>query len=132
MSKKYLIDKATYERLKTYCRGYSTWVEEYQELQDGKVFSGLHKLERSPVFSDPTCNRGILMAERSYKINLVDEIIREVADIPEFQNCLRLAITEGVTYRYMSLRMGLKIDKDTFFNAYRKFFWILSKKKLNY
>lgn len=127
--KRYLIPMRDYKYLQDWISNYPEWVLEYEDLKNGEHFYEITHTEKTRAFSDPTANRAIMMAERSYKIQLVNKIIRGLTGDISLQDALLQNIAFGATYSQLA-HNGLKVDKDFFFQKRRKFFWLLNQAKL--
>lgn len=128
-NKEYYIDRERFYELKHFCRQYPNWKKEYLNLRneivqnvkregDIKTISGL---------SRKTEDLAVKMAYISEKIDLVDSIISDLDEL--LSKWIFLAVTEGFSYDYLRVKLGMKHSKGSFYNEFRKFFWILSEKR---
>lgn len=100
---KYWIGKHRYLELKHFCLQYSEWAE---------IIHGPDDDFRA-------------MAGRN--MTLVNETIRDTdSEIGEY---LFMAIVQERTYPWLKDVMDIPCGKDMFYDRYRKFFWLLDKKK---
>lgn len=129
--KQYLIPTRDYKRLHDWVSNYPRWTREYEDPKNGEHFYEVTHTEKTRAFQDPTANRAIMMAERSYKINLVNKIIHSLTDDTSLQDALLQNVAFGATYSQLS-HNGLKVDKDLFFQKRRQFFWDLRKARLHF
>lgn len=127
--KRYWIPMRDYKHLQEWVSGYYDWVKEYTELMNGAHCPEIMRIEKGKAFVDPTANRGIMMAERSYKIQLVNKIISSLTQDNEFRAALLSNLAAGTTYSVLR-RSGLEVSKDDFFQKRRQFFWLLNQARL--
>lgn len=124
---KYWISKHRYYELKHFCLQYFTWKKAYSVF-DGWTSPTL-KLDGVCTQSteDPTAKYAILRADYLNKIKMIEDSAAET------DSCLGRfilkAVTENLSFNYLQTKMGIPCSKDTYYDRYRKFFWILSKKR---
>lgn len=61
----------------------------------------------------------------SERMNLVRDAAEQADD--ELADYILYGVTEGVPYNTLVTRMSIPCSKDTYYDRYRKFFWILNK-----
>ena len=72
----------------------------------------------------PNIDERLFYADR---IKMVEQIARE-AD--EGLSCYILeGVTKGLSYDLLRVRTGVPCGKDTYYDLYRRFFWLLSKER---
>ncbi len=121
----YYISKHRYYELKHFCLQYPEFKKTYNLLCE-KIPSGLICQNNSD---------GLSIQER-------DMVLRDryLSDMELIEECSRLTdpilgtyifkgVTEGRTYSYFRTRGDIPCCKDTYYDLYRKFFFILSRKK---
>lgn len=119
---KYYISKHRYYELKHFCLQYNEWLEEYRELDsypDPKNPQG-NILKNQ---SDITSERAIKAAYLSDKINTIKRCCEE-AD-KELCKWLLIGVTEERSYVYLKQVLDIPCCSDTYYDRYRKFFYIL-------
>ena len=124
---KYWIERHRYYELKHFCLQYPVWkklkdaIDLYQNAAPKEVFAPVSDI------SDPTerCAEA-----RLYYLNrmLLVEVTAKRAD-PEISKYLLQGITEGLSYDILKARLDIPCSKDTYYNAYRRFFWLLDKER---
>lgn len=128
-NKEYYIDRERFYELKHFCRQYPDWKKEYQKLRDSIIQNV--KMEEDPKtasgLSRKTEDLAIKMAYISEKIDLVDSTINNLDEL--LSKWVFLAVTKGFSYDYMRVKLGMNHSKGSFYNEFRKFFWILSTKR---
>lgn len=125
---KYWISKHRHYELKHFCLQYPTWKREYNRLIGSCVQSSVieHKSSTN-IPSDPTGNCVLIKDYYANKIKLIDEAAKG-ADEYLYEYILK-AVTEGLSYTYLQTVMGIPCSRDTYYDRYRKFFWLLSKSR---
>lgn len=124
----YWIDKHRYYELKHFCLQYPRWRRLYNSL----IYFPSAAIKPVPpcktnVISDPV---SMHIDERLFYANRMDMLERVAKDTDEVLACYILkAITEGISYDYMKARMDIPCCKDTYYDLYRRFFWLLSKER---
>jgi hypothetical protein len=58
-------------------------------------------------------------------IEMVDKAAEETD--PELGEYLLVGITQGVSYEFLQSRLEIPCSKDTYYDRYRRFFWILDQ-----
>ena len=121
---KYWIDKHRYYELKHFCLQYPNWKKNYAELSYlGASLSTIEMVRKSNIPSDLTAKYAMLKNHYSYCIKLVEEAAH-TSDKELFDYILK-AVTEGLSYLYLKARLNIPCSRDTYYDRYRKFFWLL-------
>lgn len=123
---KYWVEKHRYYELKHFCLQYPNWRRAYSELD------GLRGQSFDPVIfsnantpSDPTSR---LAEERLMYIDnmkLVEQAA--IAADGDLANYILKAVTEELSYNHLKSKLGIPCSKDTYYDRYRRFFWLLDK-----
>lgn len=128
---KYWIDKNRFYELKYFCLQYPLWKRAYEDLDGLRICSyDLSKVSRSSVRNDVV---GECVEERSLyfeRINVVEKAAIE-AD-PYLASYILKAVTEGLSFDYLKTRLEIPCCRDTYYDRYRRFFWLLDSKKRNH
>lgn len=122
---KYWIDQHRYYELKHFCLQYPEWRKAYSEFEDPSI--PLSVIERFPTNNlpgDPTAKRALMKLVFSERIKLIEKAAME-ADVYLYAYILK-GVTEGFSYTYLKTKLGIPCSKDTYYDRYRKFFWLLS------
>ena len=130
LSKKnrYWISRSRYYELKHFCLQYPGWRKAYKELIEyGVPVSNIANEFRSNEISDPTAKIAIMKMYCVERIEMVEKAAIE-ADGYLYKYIIT-AVTEGRSYVYLKSRLDIPCSRDTFYDRYRKFFWILSQKR---
>ena len=121
---KYWIPKFRYLELKNFCLQYPDWKIVLASIDPLK--SHFSKISSGKI-SDPTNDLAIRRLEIMNNISLV-ETCASLAD-PSIASFLIKGITENYSYDYLKYQLGLPAGRDYYYDRYRKFFWILDKKR---
>lgn len=124
-SNRYWIEKNRYYELKYFCLQYQTWKRRYEELDgfsgrsiDEIVYSRLNNI------ANPTHRTA---EERSLCLERLEVIEKAAikAD-PYLASYILKAVTEGLSYTYLKSRLEIPCSRDTYYDRYRRFFWLLN------
>lgn len=123
---KYWIDKNRHYELKYFCLQYPLWKKAYELLDGLRMCSyDLTGGSRSTLPGDITGN---CVEERSIyfeRMKAVEQAAIE-ADLYLASYILK-AVTEGLSYSYLKARLEIPCSRDTYYDRYRRFFWLLDK-----
>ena len=120
----YYISKHRYYELKHFCLQYPEFKKKYNSLCE-KIPGG--------IISENNSN-GISNQERDLEIRDLYlsqiELIEECSKLtdPVLGDYILKGVTEGYPYSYFKMK-NIPCCKDTYYDLYRKFFYILSRKK---
>lgn len=125
---KYWIDKNRFYELKYFCLQYPLWKKAYELLDGFHICSyDLTDISRSNLPGDPTGN---FVNERSTYFERMKVIEQATIDSdPYLASYILKAVTEGYSYSYLKARLEIPCSRDTYYDRYRRFFWILDKTK---
>ena len=120
---KYWISKHRYYELKHWCLQYYEWKEMYL------YFSGL--INRTEFSDSNSKNSPVeyLAEQREYYKRCMDLLQKccELSD-PCISTYIFKAVTQGLSFINLETH-GIPCGRDMYYDRYRKFFWILSRKK---
>lgn len=123
---KYWIDKHRHYELKHFCLQYPNWKKAYAEYSDPSMpLSTIEHVPTSNLPGDPTAKRALLKARYSEKIDLIEKAAMETDKY--LCNYILKAVTENLSYTYLKSRLEIPCSRDTYYDRYRKFFWLLSE-----
>ena len=123
---KYWIDKHRHYELKHFCLQYPIWKKTYAAIVELTASANiLDRVSSSNEPSDLTAKCALKKAYYSEKIKLVEETAKE-AD-PDLWKYILKAVTEGYSYTYLSTKLRIPCSRDTYYDRYRRFFWLLSE-----
>lgn len=123
---KYYVEKHRYYELKHFCLQYPIWKKAYISL-DGlsKRPDDLDVFSKTNQTSNPTEKCALAKEYYSSRMRIVEEACKET-DAEIWDYILR-AVTEGLSYDTLYMNYTIPCCKDTYYNLYRRFFWILNK-----
>ena len=125
----YWIDKHRYYELKHFCLQYPEWQRELSIL-DGYIRHiqiSQAMAQNKGQLRDPISEAVEERLEYSRWSTLLEHTAKEAAK--ELSSYLLKGVTEGMSYDILRVRMAIPCCKDTYYELYRRFFWLLSKKR---
>lgn len=124
----YWIEKHRYYELKHFCLQYPIWRRKYNSLISyPNGWPQPVPPTKTNVFTDPVTKH---LEERLYYADRMDMIERVAKETDEqLASYILKAITEGISYDHMRARTDIPCCKDTYYDLYRRFFWLLSKER---
>lgn len=124
----YWIEKHRYYELKHFCLQYPSWRRKYNSLISyPSSWPKLVPPTKTNVISDPVTMH---IDERLFYANRMDMLERVAKETDEqLASYILKAITEGISYDHMRVRTDIPCCKDTYYDLYRRFFWLLSKER---
>lgn len=125
---KYWIDKHRYYELKHFCLQYLSWKNAHAAINElSRTSSGFEYNPSSGGPSDPTAKYAIRKAHYSKRIKMVEKAAME-ADEYLYLYILK-GVTEGLSYTYLKSKLDIPCSRDTYYDRYRRFFWLLSESR---
>lgn len=125
---KYWIDKHRHYELKHFCLQYPTWKKKYAEFENPEMsLSMIERIPTSNLPGDPTARRAILKAMYAEKIDLIEKTARETDQY--LCKYIVKAVTEELSYTYLKSRLDIPCSRNTYYDRYRRFFWLLSNSR---
>lgn len=125
---KYWIPKHRYYELKYFCLQYPLWKKAYDILDGLQGYSyDIVRSSKTNVISDVTA---ICVEERSIyrdRMNIIEKTTIETD--PYLASYILKAVTEGRSYTYMKETLNIPCGKDMYYDRYRRFFWLLDRKR---
>ena len=123
---KYWIEKNRYYELKYFCLQYPLWKNEY-EMLDGYYGRpiGAEVYSRLNSVPDPTGKAAQIRSLYFENMRIVEKTALE-AD-PYLANYILKGVTEGYSYPYLKTRLEIPCSRDTYYDRYRRFFWLLDQ-----
>lgn len=124
---KYWISKHRFYEICHHCFQYPEWQDEYKVLSKGSLRSTiLDGMPRGLGNGDSTAAAAFRLVELKRKIDTVERVAKE-ADEQLWKYILKAVTTEGVTYNYLHMVMGMACGKDMYYDRRRKFYWLMNK-----
>lgn len=129
LSKKnpYWVDKHRYYELKHFCLQYPVWKRIYMELDGLRSSVTDVTPSKNNSTSDPTARS---VESRLYYLQKMETVEQAaIKSDPELATYILRAVTEELSYDYLKSRLEIPCGRDTYYDRYRRFFWLLSKTK---
>jgi len=124
---KYWLEKHRYYELKHFCLQYPYWRKCYTVLSGCSRKPELYLKVRKSSISDPTA---MIAEERAYYSARMNIVERTAAKTDcELGDYILRAVTEGLSYETVKLRLEIPCCRDTYYELYRRFFWLLDKER---
>lgn len=122
---KYYIDKHRYYELKHFCLQYPLWKKLYSETDGYRQTcnNAVAYKDNAPV--DPTFKFAERRSLYFEKMEMVEQ--SALAADPGLVDYILVGVTEGVSYANLKSRLGIPCGKDTYYDRYRRFFWLLDQ-----
>lgn len=125
---KYYIDKHRYYELKHFCLQYNEWKREYSKCSEAILFaSRIENVPTSNTPSDITAKYAIQKAYYAKRIEMIEIAARDADDF--LYPFILKAVTEGLSYPYLKTKLNIPCSRDTYYDRYRKFFWLLCQER---
>ena len=123
---KYWIEKHRYYELKHFCLQYPIWKKAYKALDglSGRPLD-LASFVKSDQKKDPTYRCAEAKIFYSERMDLIRQTAEETD--PDLGGYILKAVTEGISYNGLKTRFNIPCQKDSYYNLYRRFFWLLNK-----
>lgn len=123
---RYWIPKYRHYELKYFCLQYNEWKKLYSEISMLRT-AKYNDSVRTKQIIDPTLRIVEMRQLYSSRINLIEETAEKTdTDLSVY---ILKGITEGLSYDSLRLRFNIPCSKDTYYDRYRRFFWILDKRR---
>lgn len=125
---KYWISRHRYYELKHFCLQYPSWKKAYATLNEMLISSpNILTTPSGNGHSDPTAEYVIAKSFYSERIKMVEKTAMDTDE--QLANYILKAVTEELSYTYLKTKLNIPCCKDTYYDRYRKFFWILNKSR---
>lgn len=124
---KYYVEKERYYELLHFVKQYPIWT---------KALASLTSMAESPIRmdafarakgcpADPVAKCAEAREAYKKKIDIVDRAIMETD--PEIGSMIFIGVTEGYSYEVIKARYNIPCGRNTYYELYRKFFYVLNK-----
>ena len=125
----YYISKHRYYELKHFCMQYGEWKHERSIIDSLESSSIRHAKKETWKTADLTAKCAVARLYFTERIELVEETAAKATD-KMFGDALLMAVTEGLSYEQVNARGLINCGKDIWYASYRRFFWLLDKKRM--
>lgn len=122
---KYYISRDRYLELKHFCLQYDEWRSRLREIND-ICARDIEKLG-SDQLANETERIALEKLMLKNKMDLVERVAMDTDKSLWFY--ILKGVTEERTYIYLSNMMGIPCGKNMYYDRYRRFFWLLDKKR---
>lgn len=125
---RYWIDKHRHYELKHFCLQYHNWKRTIKDIYNCSNSSSI--IERSPssnLPNDPTCDLVITKMYYEEKIKMIERIAEQTDK--SLSKYILKAVSEGLSYTYLKSRLDIPCSRDTYYDRYRRFFWLLNQER---
>lgn len=123
---KYWISKYKYYELKYFCLQYPEWKMIYECLDNPRIPS-VNAIKEHMDISNPTEELAITKSLYSEKMKLIEQTAKETDEA--LSNYILKAVTQDLSFTYLSTVLDIPCSRGTYYDRYRRFFWLLSKKR---
>lgn len=124
----YWIEKHRYYELKHFCLQYPIWKKVYASLDGLSGHStSFTTMVVSSTLGDPTAKIGIAKTYYSDRIKMIERTAMQTD--PSLSIYILQGVTEGWSYDILKARLEIPCCKDTYYELYRRFFWLLNKER---
>ncbi len=121
---KYWIPKFRYLELKNWCLQYPDWMKDLASISELKTHSQIFP---SGNFSDSTLLLVLMRDKFLVNITLLEDIAKQADDF--LAPWIIKGVTENISYDYLHLKLDMPTSRDTYYDRYRRFFWLLDQKR---
>ncbi len=126
---KYWIERHRYYELKHFCLQYPIWKKAYVSLNSFKTgYIDFQPRSKNRKFSDPVERCAEIRVFCSDRMQMIEKAAQE-SDL-SISRYILIGVTQGVSYDYLKMKYDIPCCKDTYYDRYRKFFWILDKLRM--
>lgn len=123
----YYVEKERYLELLHHCRQYSSWLVKANEIL--LSFPKMCDVNLGNEWRDSVASKAAERERYLIKADTIKNLCQEVC--PEAHRYLLICIVGGHSYDTIEAKFDtLPISRHRFYEAYRKFFWLLDKKLL--
>ena len=129
---RYWLPKHRLYELKHFCMQYCEWRKRYVSLTGYARATELSGYERvsGGYISDPTEREAEARLYFAARIEMVESAVKEaVCEESAFYAPMLRAVTEDISYSQLNARDRIPCCSDTWYSMYRRFFWILDRKR---
>lgn len=126
--KEYWIERHRYYELKHFCLQYPIWKKALNAL-DGfsKQSISIEEIRKTNIVISPTEKCAEARLFYSDRIRMLERIANETDE--SLAIYILKAVTEGLSYDCLKTKHNIPCCKDTYYNLYRRFFWLLSEER---
>ena len=125
---KYYISKDRYLELKHFCLQYKEWRDEYNAI-DNYPSRNIEILSNYAGISKDSFveKQAIKAAELSKRMKLVKDVAKATDEY--LGDYIFKAVTEDLSFTYLSTKLSIPCGRDMYYDRYRRFFWLMDKER---
>lgn len=124
----YWIERHRYYELKHFCLQYPIWKQSYNSLTGLSGRSEAIELCKNKYdISNPTEKIAIIRSNYYDKMRMIETAAEE--SNKEISEYILRGVTQGMSYTLLSTKYDIPCCRDTYYESYRRFFWLLNKKR---
>ena len=124
----YWVDRHRYYELTHFCLLYLIWKSRYFSLGDTIRSAATDNVSvKSTSVSCPTEDEAMKKLYYKERMELVEQTAKETDEV--LAPYILLGVTEGVSYDIIKLRLDIPCNRNVYYTLYRRFFWLLDKKR---
>ena len=122
---RYWLERHRYYELKHFCLQYPVWKRLYGTL-DGLSHRPIARMifSMTNTHGTPTERTAVAKAFLSERMEMIERNAKQ-AD-PDLARYILEGVTNGWSYDVLVARLGVPCSRDTYYDRYRRFFWLLS------
>lgn len=122
----YWISRHRFYELKHFCLQYHDWKSSAELMLECRKHSPWNpNFVKHTGLSDPVYQCVMLREEFMERMDMVEKAAKAAA--PDLWPYLLKAVTEGISYEHLVAQMEIPCCKETYYEAFRRFFWAISK-----
>lgn len=122
----YYIPKHRYYELRHFCLQYPEWCAARNAVGciSSTDISGVSVKQNC---SDPVARAAEMRLFYENRMNMIDRIAKETD--PSLYSYIFKGVTEGLSYDILRARMDIPCCREVYYEAYRRFFWLLDRER---
>lgn len=126
MKNPYWLEKHRFYELKHFCLQYPLWKKSYATIDHfGRSPENLALMAKTKPYADPTARCAMAKLYYSERMELVENAAEE-SDM-DLAHYILEGIAYGYSYDTLQAQFNIPCSRDTYYDRYRKTFWILNR-----
>lgn len=101
-----------------------SWKKKYKDLSEFSISSIFSGMSSTNVPTDLTAKYAMKKLQYAELIKMVERAAEEADEY--LCDYILKGVTEGLSYTNLKSRFNIPCSRDTYYDRYRKFFWLLS------
>lgn len=124
---KYWIERHRYYELKHFCMQYSNWRKIYYSLDGWNGRRDLIDVKKTVNINDQTAKIAQKRAYYAERMDMIERVARKTDE--GLSRYILIGVTQGISYDILKVKFNIPCGKDTYYDLYRRFFWLLDKER---